>query len=63
MMCPRCRFPMHLGRYYPGECKVFRCNYCSRRISRREAERTGYEGYVVLNSRIPVRHQESEGSL
>lgn len=58
MKCPRCRFPMHMGRYYPGQVKVFHCESCKPKITRREAERTGFNGSLVLNSKVPVTHQE-----
>lgn len=60
MKCPHCRWPMHLGRYVPGQYKVFHCEPCKRRLSRKyeTVRRTGFNGSLVMNPRIPLVHQE-----
>ena len=58
MRCPSCGNPMHQGRHEPGQYKVFHCERCKRQRTRRDAERTGYEGSIVINSKVPIRHQE-----
>ena len=49
---------MHLGRYERGQYKVFHCERCRRQITRRVSEQTGYNGSLVISSRIPLRHQD-----
>lgn len=41
-------------RYEPGKFKVFSCSRCS--YSKKKTE--GYSGQIVINSRVPVVHQE-----
>jgi hypothetical protein len=54
MRCPTCNDPMPQTRYEPGQFKVFTCNRC--RYTKKRTE--NYSGQVIINSRVPLRHQE-----
>lgn len=54
--CPNCNNPMSMGRYEPGKYKVFNCNRCQ--FSKKKTE--SYSGQIIINSRVPVVHQERE---
>ncbi len=57
MRCPNCNGAMEMNRYEPGKWKSFQCNRC--RYSKKKHE-SGYSGQLVINSRVPIRHQERE---